>query len=143
MADKSTARILLLQTLYYQSANSEPISAEGRYTKLLQTDEQPYQRRMKVTDEWKPLDAGWVESASYYCVENLEGKYIQTIPTLEQRSEDAKRIIELGIASPIGVLRFASLSPGEFMAVPYKDVRNVRIRCLHESAKVNITVYPE
>lgn len=142
---KSTARITVLETSYYQSADTEPKSSEKRFTRLLEQDEeQPYgPRKMTITDEWKPLDTGWIETASFYCIENLEGRFTQTIPTQEEREAALLKTIELAIQTPSGTVVFCTLPPGEFQRVGYRDIKRVRVRCLNGPAKAVATIYPE
>ena len=55
-------RITVVETLYHQGVLGEdPTTVTCQFTRELKSDEQPYQRRCKVSENPKPLDVGWVE----------------------------------------------------------------------------------
>jgi hypothetical protein len=40
------------------------------FTRVLQSDQQPYERELTVVPEWQPLDVGWITDCSMLMLEN-------------------------------------------------------------------------
>src|SRR3990167_2766898 len=59
------ARIVVVENVYYQKTGEPNATAtESRFSHWLVTDEQPYIRKIKVGEEWMPIDRGWIEGES-------------------------------------------------------------------------------
>lgn len=136
----SKARLTVVDTVYYQSQEMPAISAESRFSRLLETlEEQPYVRRMKVSEEWAPLDCGWLNECSMLMLVNEEGRGLDKIPTQEEQKLINKRIIEV---------RFGSedvewlIPPGESLRGYPINPKLMWIRCQTGQAKLTINLFP-
>jgi hypothetical protein len=65
------SRITVVQTVYFESQEGgQPFAHESKFSRLVDTDEQHWFRRMRVGDGWKPLDIGWIKGCSLMVLEN-------------------------------------------------------------------------
>ena len=147
------ANLTVLSTTYYQPPNEQPISDERRYSKWLLTDEQPYQRKLKVGPKWTRLDTGWLTECSLVSITNLEGKFTQRIPTQEERDAASARIVEIAFLPPSEYCPDKELliRHGPSILIPSGEERNftpvrltsVYVRCEAGEAKCSLIVYPK
>lgn len=71
-------RLGVVDTVYYQAPNEQPISADSRFGRWLSSDEQPYGPRVvKIEPGRHKLDHGWLESASMMLIENRGDEIIE------------------------------------------------------------------
>lgn len=65
----------VVETVYYRSPGMNPIDISTRYTRMLDTDEQVYDRTIRSLEEekgWIPLDTGWLEGhVGHIVIHNL------------------------------------------------------------------------
>lgn len=140
------SHITVVEHVYFQPFGSSPTGISPRYMRWLESDEQPYGRRLKVSEEWQPLDKGWMEEAALLVLENLLPQYA-TIPEPEQRREDESRVVEIGAVqtsdslSP-AVAPFAEVRPGESCRFCPVALVNLRVRCVNGQATCNLHLYP-
>lgn len=148
-------RLTVTGMVYHQAYNELPTLFESSYSQLLaSTGGQPYKREVTVGEEWTELDTGWLDPpGGMVVVRNNEGKWLVTNPTPEERTEAAKRVVELvflrsdELASSYQgtALDDADLSipPGDFQRlIPASDRVRVWLRCRHGTAKVTVYVTP-
>lgn len=134
------ARITVIETIYFQSPDSQPIGTEDRTLITLDTDEQPYIRNLTIGPEWKRLDAGWLETASLIHLRNNEGTYLDKHPTEEERAEMNGRIVEIaGDQTP----PFALVRPGRSIRMEPYCLDSTFLRCCSGSAKCTLTIFPK
>lgn len=65
------------QVVHYSPRSGRTYPHEIRYAYETETVEQPWERagfNCYATEEWKPLDLGWIQRASMICIRNEEGK---------------------------------------------------------------------
>jgi hypothetical protein len=128
---------------YFQPVDGSPTTAfeEGvRFTREIESDEQPYTRRKVATEEWQALDHGWVEKCGMMLVRNNEGRFYAVNPTPEQRAEADKRVIEISFN---GVDVHLVVRPTEVIRFSPVDVRQIKLRCRHDTAKYELYLIPE
>jgi hypothetical protein len=131
------------ETVVHQAAGKQPTAISAMFSRPLKSDEQPWQRDVKIGPEWQPLDHGWVETAGQVVVENVEGKRLQLVPTVEERGEVDRMVIEIGVDDN-GVVAFARVPPrGESARWYPADVSKVRLRSLSGTIRASVTVHPE
>lgn len=63
-------RVSVIETVAYTAPGESPEGNVSRYSFELETDEQPWFRAAKATQEWAALEFGWLESVSLVTVEN-------------------------------------------------------------------------
>jgi hypothetical protein len=136
------SQLTVVEQVYFQQVGDQPAQFGAQWSRRIATDEQPYQRRMKVGPEWKPIDRGWITNCELLLIENNEGRFTQTNPSDEERKAAASKVVEVGLLMPIGaVMAFARIKPGESCRFQPCDLDFIMIRCRQE-ASITITLIP-
>lgn len=131
-------RLTVVESVYHQRAGRDPIAIHHRWDRTLSDSEQSYSRELNITEQWQPLDCGWITTAGMLIIANEEGQFLQTIPTDEDRQAAMKRIVELrcGDSPPWLVL------PQECFRGQPSDVSSIQLRCQHDSARCTVHLIP-
>lgn len=136
----SNARLTVVDTVYYQSPDMPATSAESRFSRELDnTDQQPYVRRTKVTEEWAALDCGWLNECSMLLLVNEEGRGLQKIPTPEEKKEIAFKVLEIRFGSELVEWL---IPPGESLRGYPVNPNQMFVRCRSGEAKLTIHLFP-
>lgn len=150
------SRITVVDMVYHQPADLPPTTMLGdamRFSRELESDEQPYERRLLATEDWKPLDCGWISKVGMLLLRNDEG-FFSVRPTPEQRAEVALRVIEITFdyclnpsdsplcssTDPYG--RCILVPPGESCRFFPEDAKSLRVRCRSGRAQYTISLSP-
>lgn len=158
-APRSRPRVTVVEQAYYQSPDDQPRVVETRYTQDLQSDEQPYLRVMKLTEEWKPIDCGWIEDASLLILTNEEGRVGTVIPPREEQDAAALKVVEVGwevgapptgprtmhspeIPPPPPIVPCIAVPPGKSVRITPQLLRAMRLRCRSGMARVTVNLFP-
>lgn len=89
-------RVTVVETIYHSPANQQPFSIVSRFSRDLTTKEQLYERYLTATEEWTQLESGWLgDNVGMMSIHNLEGEFLQVIPTPEEKEEAEKKILVL------------------------------------------------
>ena len=134
-------RITIIETIYHQQQDEQPTMIEHKFSKELDTQEQLYQRRTKVGEEWQPIDCGWVgaENTGIIILQNEEGDFPKVIPTEEEREEVNKKILEVSYnGSEYSMLVF----PQESIRLHPSSPKDLKIRCRSGNARLTIYAIP-
>lgn len=147
--DRATVTI----NVHHEHYGEMPQSASYTFSRFLDTQEQPYQRRAQAQQAWGLLDTGWLgEAVGILCLENRAGLGLLTNPTDEEQDAIDAQVVELGVAAMVndaegkpvsGCVPFAQVPPGcstLFHACP--GVRYY-LRCLGASTRVNLFILPK
>lgn len=156
------ARMTVVGYVHYEPVHGPAQQVEYGFTRWIDSDEQPYgPRNLIVTEQWKPLDCGWIgeengEGAGQLVIVNLEGRYLSVNPSeAEKRMIDGK-VVELGVMSspndpptPTSELPAAAIIPFAFIrprgdAPRFEPVhcRSIFIRCQKGTARCSVTLFP-
>jgi hypothetical protein len=132
--DMPKARISVNESIYHQEyGGSQPTPNKPiRFGRDIDTDEQPYSRKITVTEEWKPIEKGWIEKCGLLTIENLEAF-----------KKDPDKTIEVGVGVEGNIYRFTQIRAGEGMRLDPIEFGALRIHCCKGSVKALITLYPE
>lgn len=133
--------VITVQTLMAHSPlQGEPTVVECVWSEQSDSDELPYVRpALNVGETPVALEAGWVENPGMFCVENLEGRFLLTNPTLAQQAEISSKVVNVIIGDGAIIL----VRPGRTLPFEPSDFKQVRLRCQKGIAKVKITVFPK
>lgn len=145
------ARIVVKDLIYHQVHGEQPTVMElPGFTRALKTDEQLWSRKQTVGPEWTALDIGWFKDqpCGMLVIENLEGHFLQTQPTDEERAAVEVKVVELCL-SGIGIGDDGS-APMADVLLPVRetcrfqpnDLRLIGLRCPTGPAKVQVTIFP-
>lgn len=134
-------RITVVETIYHQPFGLDPFSVENRYDRELETKEQPYHRLCKATEEWEPLDCGWLASrASLLHIKNDEKLGAEILPTEEEKEEHAKHVLSISFRQIIRV--DCEIHPGETMHISPISLEEIYIRSDHGDTQFALTLFP-
>lgn len=140
------ARLTVVESVYYQAFGEDPFGVAHNFSRGLETNEQPYIRKLTATEEWTKLDTGWLEKCSELVIVNEEGNFPHRLPTAEKRLEISKRIIEVGNAIPylddVHCIKTWEIRPKEDMRGCPADLDNIYIRCQSGRAKLTVYIIP-
>ena len=145
------SRLVIVEETYYQCRGEEPFQLTSRYVRHLDTEEQPYQRKITVTEEWQELDYGWVEDISLVYIVNEEGRNRRTVPSAEELEESARKVVEATIGTHLvfspekvdGEPPVFLIPPGEaFKAYPAGNT-GIYVRSQLGNTNCTITILPK
>ena len=135
-------RVTVVETVYHRPFNAEATSVESRFTRDLESNEQVYRRHLLVTEEWKPLDCGWLKDAGVgmLVLHNEEGRNLQTRPFQEEKEAISQRVVELayGPEDHQGWL----ILPGESMRACPSNAKGLFVRCRKGTAQIIVNLIP-
>lgn len=139
MPAKPKALVTVIEAVYHQLFDEQPIKFEIQYEHRLSTDGEPCLRaRFEIGGEWQPLNLGWVEQPSYIALRNNPTRFGDKLPTEEQLKEAAGKILELDCGG--GCSWF--IYPGDMFRGYPSDATKLRIRCLSGTVKASLFVIP-
>jgi hypothetical protein len=90
-----TARIVVIEQVYHQEHGQQPTLIDHSFVRMLDSDEQPYVRKITVGEQWERLDTGWVAKVGMIVFTNDEGKNFHVNPTDAQKADVADRVVEV------------------------------------------------
>jgi hypothetical protein len=136
-------RLTVVETVYHQAAEGFPSVALGdatRFSRELDSDEQPYERHRVAGEKWEPLDCGWIDAAGMLIIRNDEGHFAVN-PTPEQKAEVFnKRVIELSFDGQNSAVQ---VPPTETCRFYPTDIKQIYLRCREGKARYSIYLIPE
>ncbi len=132
--------LTVVETVYHRQYGEEATAVESRFTRELQTQEQSYTRRLKVEEEWRSLDTGWIIQVGMLVIQNTEGKFLQQIPSEADKAEALKKTIEIKHDGSEGCWL---ILPGESIRVCPSDASSLRIRCQLGTARFTVHIFPK
>lgn len=139
------SRVVVVEQVYHQQPHGQPVVVESKYTRRLDSDEQPFgPRRIRVGEEWTKPDTGWVADGGLLCLSNEEGKGLAVQPSPSERNDINSRIVEVCLVDPeTGNMGGVWLvPPGESLRASAASFMGLRIRCRKGSARITFTVIP-
>lgn len=148
LKNKDSARLTVVEHIYHQSPGDPSVPCENRYTKILESSEQPFRRTLEIGEEWTAIPYGWVphDGCSLLAIVNEVGKRPQVIPTDAEVEEMASRKIIVGIASP------SSPTPHTILfSIPYKEssripspssLKDYLVRSSKGKARYSVYIFP-
>lgn len=137
-------RIVVKETVYWQSRGSKPQSVSTSFVRSNETDQVLYSHpNLKVGEEWQSLNTGWLDKPGMLVIENLP-EVRRTVPTPEEVKTARARIVEVAVSGAEDHIPSCHVPVGESyrFTPPFGDVSKFRIRCLSGETKVNVTAFP-
>lgn len=142
-------RIVVVEQVYHQPVDAPPVLVESKYSRRIDSEEQPFgPRRLRVTEEWQELSAGWIEGVGLLVVSNEEGKGLQVQPSESERREIGLRVVELAMF-PVPTVPGEAFSPIPWIIPPGESFRGstdtlggIKVRCRRGSARISYTIFP-
>lgn len=132
-------RLTVVDTIYHHRARRNPTSFDVRFTRNLSGSEQPYVREQHLTEEWQPLDCGWIEGCAMLSIKNLAGQYLVRNPTPEAKAELEQQVVEVSM----GVDGASWLvHPGESMRGCPIACKSLYVRCRKGECDITVMLVP-
>lgn len=144
-------RVTVKETVYHQQHGRNPQVIESKFCHDLETTEQLYERHLQVTEEWQPLDCGWLkDKVGMLIIQNDEGQFLSVNPSEEERLAAAKKTVEIKYdryrPKHIAVNDFYScwlIPPGESMRARPSHASGLSIRCQSGVAEITLYLIPK
>jgi hypothetical protein len=138
---ENTDRMTLITKVHFEHAGEVPVTVENATNFFLTTQEQPYIRRLRVTEEFTSVDVSWLEdNVGLLAFDNRTGVVQRVNPTEEEKAILRKKTLlvcfgecEEGILVPAGMAQ--SILP--------VDCKVIRIRSMHGILDVNLYAFPK
>lgn len=138
--DRITANL----SFYHQHPGEQPTGFNQHFDYLLQTEEQPWQRRLEISEsELVQLDTGWLgNNVGYLIIQNREGTNLQVTPTEEEKNNISRRII--GISAMVDGKRAPAciVRPGQFFCGEINNCHAIYLECFHGTATTYVHIFP-
>lgn len=128
-------RIGVKVEMFHQPPSGQPSVLNNVFHRWLDSTEQAYQRYLQLTQEWQPLDHGWLpaDAVSMLVIKNTEC-HAQVQPSPEEAAELQTHIIVIGFQvgfdghNPI-IRPLILIRPGEHAQFEPYDLSDLYIRC--------------
>ena len=135
-------RVTVVETVYHRQVEKQrdPFSTDSRFTRYLETQQQVYQRQLEATEDWQPLDCGWLPDAGMLLIQNDEGLFLPKNLTKEEQKELSQKVIELSFGA--GCSGSWWVLPGESMRGYPTTTDGLEIRCQKGTAEFTLTLFP-
>lgn len=134
--DRITARI----DVYHETLDEQPEDFHVTFSELTdQSEEEVYSRKIKVTEEWIPIDTGWVSEVGCILLKNTNKKY-RLMPDEDEIESEKKKVIRIrtdktGDGWIVGKGMF-------FFGYP-SDTATTEIKCEFETTTVELNIFPK
>lgn len=142
------ARLTVVTKVYVNLPNENTTGPEPlSYFRWLDTEERPYSRTVKVTEEWQTVDLGWLvgKSIAHIVFENETLRPLGKIPEQVVLDEWREKVLEVGIQvgdSGAVVEPIAYFLPEEGLALSPTNPQKLRVRCRKGTGKLTYYVVP-
>lgn len=141
-------RVTVVDTVYWQPVDSEPVAIPSRFYREVSCEEQVYQGKFKVTPQWVEIKTWWLKTVGMLTLRNEEGYFPQVQPTGQERQRAESLILEVGLLVDIDnsreekVIPFARILPRESLRLHPSSVQHLRVRCPGGVARVHVCLIP-
>lgn len=126
------------QIVHYSDDTQQPVDFPNCFTRILKSDDARFIRPdLKVGEEWKEVNTGWVEDVGLLVIVNNEGKFLKVNPTAEEQKAISERVVE--ITCNVACADWLIPAGESFMGSP---AGKVFVRCRKGTAKVTVMAYP-
>lgn len=138
------SHITIVDMTYYRAEGEQPIVVSSRFGRDLQTTEQPYIRRVTITEKWEQLQLGWIQQCGLLILAVDPPSY-KVQPTPEERNEAESKVVEViwNLDNPQWGIR---IPPGEdarfqpIYRIPETEFR-LYARCLNGQTKLTVHAF--
>ncbi len=134
------SRLTVLNKVYVNlpgenTTGPEPIS----FYRWLESEERPYSRTIKVTEQWQAIDLGWLKDLpiAHIVFENETVRPLGKVPEQLELDEWRDKVLEVGIQVGEGIIEpFAYFPVGEGMSFSPSIPQDLRVRCRKGTGKL-------
>lgn len=139
------ARVTVVSRVYHQIPGEESKGPTNRpFYRWLDSLDQAYERSLKIGEDWKPLDCGWVERPALLVLANAAYRAPSRRPTDAELAAFMDKVLEVGIQIAPGdpVEPFGEIPVGEDMRLSPLLIERFFIRCRSGEGKYSIFLVP-
>jgi hypothetical protein len=134
--DRITARI----DVYHEQRDEPPKDFHIIFSGLSnQSEEDVYSRKMEVTEEWTPVDKGWVSDVGFVLLTNTKKKY-RVNPDGDEIESEKKKIIRIRTDKIGDGWR---VEKGMFFFGHPSNIATTEIKCEFETTTVELSIFPK
>ncbi len=124
--------------LHHQHCCVDPVTVEQSFSRILETTEQPFVRRIEVGEIWKSVSAAWLEQVSFVVIQNPLKKYA-TQQTDEQKALDQAKIVEFSNGGSDPWL----IRPNSFFIGEPSSLQSLQVRCQQGTTEIVFSAIPK
>lgn len=135
---KPVNRLSIVKRITHEPLEDAPKQFTSSSSENLSGEEECYSRRKVLGEQWEKLDLGFLDETSvgYVIIENLEGMFLHTNPSEEEKALlPKKRIL---IKSDFGIF----IPPGQMFDCHPSDVSKIEIRAELGPIKYKVHILP-
>lgn len=143
------ARLVVVETIYHQMPDGQPIDVSIRHSQLLESTEQPFQRRFTVGTECIKLPLGWFKDddgnilpCSMLVIENRGMDLPQGQLTAAQKIESDSRVLEYALCMNERFEPMDAVLSGKSIRTCPTDLSRIMLRCRKGTTNVTVTIFP-
>ncbi len=142
-AVENAALLTIVASLCYDGSDPPATHHQDAYDKTIISEEFPYQRNLKITEKWVPVDFGGLESVSVLHISCVKPR-LQVTPNEEEKKLNAQKLLE--IAGPPDsngeFLPLLIVHPGESMRVTPAGPSCLYLRARTDTVRIQLLVLP-
>lgn len=137
---KDFDRLTVIMNIHHEHRGEPPRTISVGYSRMLNEKEEPYQRRFNASDQWLPIDLGWVAPEKVGCVviENLEGRHRLVHPTDDERAAISGKVLEVSYSKNSAECDL--IQPGGADVKWPASATNLYLRCQNGAASCRVSV---
>ena len=137
------ARMTVVETVVWSPEDGQPQHFEPSFSSWLTTDDDPFgPHRLKVGQEWQPLDCGWLkDNCGQLIIRNDEGRNLTVNPTADERKATSGKIIEVAAEHNSLLIVIALIRPGQSMRAEPMALEYWRLRCPSSQEPARATLF--
>lgn len=134
-------RLTILTQIRHEHLGVDPMSLDSSQVFLTGNQEEPYTRRITVTEEWTTLNYDFLNEigVSVVVLENLEGKHPLVQPTKEEKADIKKRVVEVSYSRKSDESDL--LIPGGLIYKFPVNAKIISVRCQSGKAKLRLVAF--
>lgn len=136
-------RMTTVETVTYEREDGEPFQVQSKAWRPIEQDTQPYQREIKVGEEWKPINLGWAtewDKIGTVVISHLGEKPSQKVLTPEEKLAIASKTLYVTLGDVLGGR--IEVYPLDSFRACLSDPRGLRIRSSKGTIRLLLTIFP-
>lgn len=140
-------RLTVVSATYHQvpGYDADGVAPAPKYQRWLDSDEQAYNRTVRVGEAWEPLDAGWVGGigASLLSLVNTTKSPFTRRPRPDEEEAEAVRCVVVGVTGNDGqVVEIGECRRGEELRLHPRSLDRYRVRSSAGESRYTVFVVP-
>lgn len=136
-------RFTTVETVTYEREDGEPFQVPTKCWRPIEHDTQPYQREIKIEEEWKPIDLGWSvewDKIGTVSILHLGEKTPQKVPTHEELALTHSKTLLIALGDDPKA--YLEVNPLDSFRAILSDPRALRIRSSKGTIRLLLTIFP-